>query len=168
MALNLMKSGHSVAKWLLCEVRDALKSYSRDPITRAYVATGAVAWDDCCGMLVVTPETVYRSIAFPSENGNEEFCYAGEIAMNLNVLLMRCVPVMDNQGRPPSAASLDAAYEKLLVDSSVIWNAITLAELPENWERAGVRQTFVGADGGCIGVETRLSLGIAQKDWKLK
>lgn len=161
-----VSSPHSVGTWLLCLVRDALVAANSAPISHAYVGAGVIAWDDCCGTLVVAPETVYRSESFPTENTTEDFCWGGEIALSLVVLLVRCVPVVDDRGRAPTSAELDDAYKALLVDAATVWDAIVCAELPDEWERASVRQTFVGAEGGCIGVETRLTLGIEQKSWR--
>ena len=166
MTHAVLRSPHAMADWWLCVVREALTGHSRDPIGRAYVAAGAIAWDDCCGMLVVAPESVYRSVTFPTENTDEENCYAGDIAMNLLILLVRCVPVVDDRGRAPSGEALDGAYRNLMDDAAVIWNAVTCVDLPESWMRSGVRQSFVGANGGCIGIETRLTVGLDYTNWR--
>lgn len=165
--MNDEKSPHSVATWLLCEVRDALLNNNREPIQRAYVAAGSVAWDDCCGMLVVAPERVYRSQLFPNEFADREICDLGWLNLNLVVLLVRCVPVVDDRGRAPSQEALDAAYKNILEDSAVVWNTLQCMTMPDEWDRAGLSQSFVGADGGCIGVESRITIGIPQAKWRM-
>lgn len=163
--LNFSASSHDIAAWLLATVQNALVDCDRDPINRAYVAAGQIAWDDCCGMLVVAPERIYKSARFPEQNANEELCWGGYLAVDFLVLLVRCVPVVDDRGRAPSAATLQTAYAELIEDAAVVYNAV-ISPLPyEEWERALPTQTFVGAEGGCIAVETRLTLGIPQDTW---
>jgi hypothetical protein len=135
-----------------------------EPITASYVAAGAIAWDSCCGLLVAAPERVYRSAEFPVEGTTDYVCETAFLVVDVVVLLLRCVPTVDDRGRMPPTAALSAAYGALLVDAALIWNVV-VGDLPEGWERANVDQTFVGADGGCIGVETRLSVGLPQSVW---
>lgn len=159
--MTLSQSTLDVAQWLLDTSLHALDDCDRDPISRAYVAAGEIAWDDCCGMLVVAPERVYRSQVFPSESTDEELCFGGYIAVEYVVLLVRCVPTVDDRGRAPSAADLQAAYDSLLGDAAVVFNALT-SPLPEYLVRSTVAQSFTGAQGGCIGVESRLVIGFEQ------
>lgn len=154
-------SAFDVADYWLGVVHDGLAECDRDPISRAYVAAGEIAWDDCCGMLVVAPERVYRSLTFPGENGTEELCFGGHLVVDLLVLVVRCVPTVDDRGRAPSANALQAAYRTLIEDAAVVWNIVT-GPLPDEMVRANVAQTFVGAQGGCIAAETRLTIGIEQ------
>lgn len=160
-------SAHDLAAWLLAQVESALAECDRAPINRAYVAAGGIAWDDCCGMLVVAPERVYKSATFPQQDSTEELCWGGFLTVDLLVLLVRCIPVVDDRGRAPTAAALQAAYLELIEDAAVVYNAVT-ASLPNpEWMRALPTQSFVGAEGGCIGVETRLTLGVQQDEWAL-
>lgn len=159
-------SSLDIAEWLLSTTGTALADCGRDPISRAYVAAGQIAWDDCCGMLVVAPERVYRSQTFPAEATDEEICFGGYIAIEYLVLLVRCVPTVDDRGRAPSVADLQAAYDSLLGDAAVVYNAVT-STLPDYWVRSSVSQSFTGAEGGCIGVETRLTIGIEQDQWSI-
>ena len=164
--MTLSQSALDVAQWLLATSELALSDCGREPISRSYVAAGDIAWDDCCGMLVVAPERVYRSQTFPAESTDEEICFGGYIAVDYVVLVVRCVPTVTDQGRAPSVSSLQAAYDSILEDAAVIYNAVT-GDLPDYWVRSSVAQTFVGAQGGCIGVETRLTIGIEQDRWSI-
>ena len=137
---------------------------SSEPVIDAYVAAGAIAWDNCCGTLVVAPEAIYRSAQFPINGTTDYVCETAVIVVDIVVLLLRCVPVIDDRGKAPTAAELGAAHAAIMLDAALIWNTVT-GELPEGWQRANVNQTFVGASGGCIGVETRLSVGLAQDAW---
>ena len=158
----------SVCNWFKCRVEEALANANSEPLVQSYVGLGEIAWDNCCGTLVVAPERIYRSIEFPNENLDEEHCYAGELTLNLLVLLVRCVPVLDERGRFPSPQALDDAHRAFMRDSAVVWRTVSACDLPEDWERTGVAQTFVGAEGGCIASETRLIVGLPQSTWAVK
>lgn len=164
----MLRSVHSVADWFLCLVNDELVNANRQEVQRAYVAAGQVAWDDCCGMLVVAPERVYRSQSFPTEFIGQEVCDTGWLNIGLVVLLVRCIPTVDDRGRAPSGKALDDAYQMILEDAGVVWNALQCAELPDDWQKANLSQGFVGAEGGCVGVETRIIVGVPQTKWGVK
>lgn len=154
----------TVASELLTLARDALDACDAEPLNRVHVAAGLVAWDDCCGMLVAAPERVYRTASFPIEGPDAAGCFDGLIAVDCVVLLVRCVPVLDDRGNPPSVGALQDAYASILWEAGVIWNALRMVDV-DAWETTGEAQTFVGAEGGCIGVETRITVGIDQEQW---
>lgn len=128
----------------------------------SYVAAGIIAWDNCCGLLVTAPERVYRTGSFPTEGPDPNGCFDGLIAVNVVVLLLRCVPVLNDKGAPPTPAELNAAYGEVLIDAAIIWNTL---ESFVGYETANLSQTFVGAEGGCIGVETRITVGVDGERW---
>ena len=129
---------------------------------------GQIAWDDCCGQLVVTPELVFRSDVFPSEMTGDEQCDIWDVGVNLLVSLNRCVPGPDDMGRPPSAMALQTAHESILRDAAIIWATVE-APFPDSyeWERALLRQTILGGFGGCVAVETRFTLGVSSVMWQV-
>ena len=135
-----------------------------EPITAAYVAAGAAAWDTCCGVLIAAPERVFRSAAFPNDYASTNECEAYQLAVDVVLLLLRCVPTIDDRGRAPKPKVLGDAYANVIRDAAIVWDALN-GELPEGWERANVDQAFIGAQGGCIGVETRLTIGLPQDEW---
>lgn len=153
-----------VCELWLSRSREALAACGALPIDTSYVAAGMIAWDTCCGLLVAAPERTYRSAIFPIDGTTDYVCETGFIVVDVVLLLLRCVPTIDDFGKPPSVASLSAAYQAVLNDAAIIWNVV-VGELPEGWERANVYQGYVGAQGGCVGVETRLSIGLAQQLW---
>lgn len=159
-------SPFDICDWFLGAVLAGLDDCDREPISRAYVAAGEIAWDDCCGSLIVAPERVYRTSEFPNEDATEDLCADRYLAVDLVVLVVRCVPTVDDRGRAPSAAALQAGYRQAIEDGAVVMNTV-MGALPDRWERAGVAQTFVGAQGGCIGVETRFTIGNEQTSWTL-
>ena len=159
--MSISPSTFDVAQWVQQTALTALEDCGRESISTTYVGSGAIAWDDCCGSLIVVPERIYRSSEFPAEDTTEVICFDGLIAVELNVILLRCIPVVDDRGRAPSESSLQTAYSNLLGDAAVIYNALTGA-FPDYWERTNPAQAFIGAQGGCIGVETRLTVGLEQ------
>ena len=142
----------------------ALEECETEPITDAYIALGQIVWDSCCGLLVAAPERTYRSASFPIEGTTDYACESAFLVVDVVVLLLRCIPTLDDRGNPPPIDALSAAYATAIKDAAVIWNVVN-GELPEGWERANVDQTYVGAQGGCIAVETRLSVGLPQSLW---
>lgn len=151
-----------VCSYVLDKVNAALEECDR-PVSTRFVGAGLIAWDDCCGMLVVAPERVFRTARFPIEGPDEFGCYDGLIAVSLVVLVMRCVPVLDDQGQPPTDEAMGEAYGALLSDAAIVWNEVADSMWPEGWESTGQNQTFIGAEGGCIGAETRVTLGLDQE-----
>lgn len=132
----------------------------------AYVGAGLIAFDDPCGQLVVTIEQTFRSKIFPLQAIDKEFCVGGQLCGTILVVLARCVPTMDSRGTPPTPAAMSAAYEMLYADAAAIWNACLVDPTPDDeWDRAGGTQTFVGAEGGMIGVETRFTIGLGMEEW---
>ena len=157
-------SPFDIADWFLGTILGALDDCDRSTINRSYVAAGEIAWDDCCGSLVVAPERVYRVGTFPSEDTTEDLCSDRYLAVDLLALIVRCVPTVDDRGRAPTAAALQAAYREIIEDGAVVMNTV-MGPIPDRWVRASVAQTFVGAQGGCVGVETRFTIGNEQTSW---
>jgi hypothetical protein len=155
-------NAETVCRTLLEICVAALDDCDRQPVD-SYVAAGLVAWDNCCGLLVTAPERVFRTATFPYEGPDQNNCYDGEIAVETVTMLLRCIPVLDDQGQPPAPAVLDAAYSDALKDAAIIWN--TLASQTAFRESSLQNQIFVGAEGGCIAVETRLTVGVDGDYW---
>lgn len=154
----------TVCQVVLDQVRGALEACGADPLNRVHVAAGFVAWDDCCGMLVTAPERIYRTAIFPNEGPDPNGCFDGFIAVDTVTLLVRCVSVLDDRGQPPSVAALAADYGEVLWEAGIVWDSLVQA-LPNEWESANLSQAFTGAEGGCIGVETRLTVGVDETVW---
>lgn len=137
------------------------------------IAAGAVAWDSCCGFLAVAPIRTYRYInPFPQEVVGDDSCdYAG-IGVELSAVWLRCVPEIDDSGNPPSTMALQAAYDVLLNDHDPIWNALVSAEMvemPGGWEleRSAPVITWLGDQGGCVGLDARIQLGVDCSQWSI-
>ena len=159
---------YEVCEWFLTGSLSELERCGSDPITTAYVGVGLAAWDDCCGQLVVTPERMYRSVEFPSEDTTDDRCDGATIAIEVVATLVRCVPTLDDYGKPPSAAALTAAHKRVLDDAAILWRSFT-APLPVEfeWSRGNVRQSAIDTTGGCVAVETRATIGVESATWCL-
>lgn len=154
-----------LCEWLLAQVLADLDNAGRRDITTSYVGAGVTVWDDCCGQLVVSPGRIYRSVSFPAEAGGQELCDGGMIVVPMTVQLVRCVPTIDDRGNLPDPDIIMAQNRLLLDDAAVVWRSM-LRDLPdEDWERAVVAQQFIGAEGGCIEVQTSMLIGLNQDQW---
>lgn len=153
-----------VCRYWLDEIHHALVACKRPDIKTRYVGSGEVPWDDCCGLLVVSPESVFRWKEFPNAAVEIEDCVNGFIGLDILVTLVRCVPTMSDQGVAPSSSALDKAHTGLSEDAAVVWSRLS-GPIPEDWERANLSQTFGSSLGGCIAVETRLQIGLEQTKW---
>ena len=134
------------------------------PITESYVVIGDLSFDDCCGVLAAAPIRVFKTAAFPTPVTDATNCDSSLLAVEITVILLRCAPVIDAQGNLPSPAEMSAAFTAASDDAAVVLNAM-MADLPEGWERANLEQTFEGADGGCIAIDTRMTIGLPQSEW---
>lgn len=171
-----METPYTVCALVLAYVEGELADASR-PVGQTLVAVGAATIDDCCtGSLIVAPERIFQTTdPFPTELGfraGASPCEDAPIGMDVLIRVDRCVPVMDDKGNAPSNAAEEQAYNDLLIDAALVWKAITsTAFLGDDgfgdpvWQRANISQQFIGAEGGCVAVETRVTLGVGQTGW---
>ncbi len=160
-----MMGPYELCEWLRSAVEADLLACGSDPVTTTYPGVGLVAWDDCCGQLVVSPERIYRSVEFPLEDTTDERCTGGTIAVAMVVTLVRCVPGPDDMGNAPKAAALSAAHKVVLDDAAIVWRSVSGPLGSDEWDRAAVSQVFVGNEGGCVAIETRVTIGIESELW---
>jgi hypothetical protein len=161
-----LASAADVCDSVLTVVDEALQRCARPEVSTKMVTAGEIAWDDVCGLLAVAPEAVYRTEVFPTPAPADRPCPGAVIAVNVVVLLVRCVPTPRETGRGPAASSIQSASVELLRDAAVIWEAVT-NELPEEWSAADFRQTVVGSLGGGIATETRFIVSPHYTNWCL-
>lgn len=113
---------------------------------RRLVTPGLPAYD--CAMLAVHVERIYPvggdlvTEAIPQLEGEVAFTMR---AMTIAAYLLRCIPVLNNDGSPPAADVEEAAAADILRDPVLMWrallNAISEGGLPgcggvawEGWE----------------------------------
>lgn len=160
------ESPAAVAEVFLSRVREALEACpTSEPLISTYIVAGELAWDDCCGVLVAAPLRTFRTQSFPAAIVNHTNCDTSLLAVEVVVILLRCAPSIDMLGRAPTPQEMNDSFTATMNDAAVIYNAVTGDDLPEGWERANVEQTFAGAEGGCIAVDTRFTIGLPQSYW---
>ncbi|EDY43994.1 hypothetical protein [Streptomyces sp. SPB074] len=145
---------------------------------RACVVPGAPAWDGCddpCGssgaggQLTVHVARLFPSSSFPEQDrsvlGTRGCTPPSTLAAELVVTLLRCAPVIDERGCPPTCKEQAAAARITHTDASTIYTAL-LCCLPQTGGRRGRRflmgeSRIVGPQGGCVGVEQRVTVALS-------
>ncbi|MFJ5814957.1 hypothetical protein [Streptomyces sp. NPDC093108] len=150
---------------------------------RACVVPGPPAWDGCndpCstdgagGQLTVHVARTYATAAFPMDDRGQSgrVLFGGRncqppaaTAVELVVTLLRCAPMMDERGCPPSCEEMAAAARTVHVDAATIYNALVCC-LPETGTRRRGPVFMLGDQrvlepaGGCMGVEQRVTVAL--------
>jgi hypothetical protein len=161
----LAESPIAVAEVMMNRALAALEANPRSaPIIDAYVVIGELSFDDCCGILAAAPARVFKSGAFPQQAIDVTDADLSLLAVDIAVILLRCAPSIDANGIMPSSTEMSEAFTAASHDAAVIYDAM-LADMPSGWERANLEQTFQGAEGGCIAIDTRMTVGLPQTDW---
>ncbi|MEI5526812.1 hypothetical protein WB388_40150 [Streptomyces brasiliscabiei] len=148
---------------------------------RTCVVPGAVAWDGCgpedCapdgepGQLTVSVARIYPAGQnFPAEDRTVQGvrgCMLPPLtAAELIVTLLRCAPVQDEDACPPTCEEQTEAARILHVDASTLYSALWcclpgLGPNPRRPPRFVIgAQRIVGPDGGCVGVEQRVTVAL--------
>lgn len=131
------------------------------PIHDSFCVIGELVWDECCGVLVGVPLRTFKSATFPQQDVSNST--NNLLAVDIDIVLLRCLPVMDTNGNIPSTEELSATFAAASMDAAVIFDTM-LNDPPPGWETANIEQTF-DAEGGCIAIDTRLTVGLPQTDW---
>ncbi|WP_395160404.1 hypothetical protein [Ilumatobacter sp.] len=160
----LARSPADVAEVLMNRVLEAVEaSTASEPIIDHHLFAGDLVWDECCGVLAATWTRIFSTQTFPQPVTNLTICDNTLLAVDVAVILLRCSPVMDDNGNPPTTAEIQASAASIGEEAALIYNTLT-GGLPEGWERAGVEQTIQN-EGGCVAIVTRLTIGLPQQDW---
>jgi hypothetical protein len=147
---------------------------------RACVVPGQPAWDSCedpCtgeagGQLSVSVVRLYGSTLdqFPVEVRavqGVKGCPPLLTAVDLLVTVLRCAPTMDEGGCPPSCEDLADAARVLHVDMVTVANSVlcclpgTDPARPRGRRFVLGAQRTVGPQGGCVGLEQRVTVALA-------
>lgn len=115
-------NGYDIAQELLTAAASMLGATAPD---RQYVTVGQptdVVWDGC-DQLVVVVSSLNPSSGLFSQPGQVK----GVVIplLSLAVEVVRCFPMMDESGNPPSEADLNSAAETLLIDQKNLFCGIT-------------------------------------------
>lgn len=117
---------NEIAYSLLSTIEDAFVDASIALPERRYIHSGEVAFDCDDGLLVVSSRRVF------SGTPGDELLYIPRNcpwtqSVEFDIYLMRCVPVQDKQGTPPSKDRLNAAAEVDNNDILILRSAIISA-----------------------------------------
>lgn len=153
------------ARALLAAASAALTSAGWTVIREGLVA-GEAVWDDCgCDGATVWAAVerkwpVDATQGWPAE-GSADPCFAPvppTAGADLVVGLTLCWPTVDDRGRAPSAAVVDAAAEAITLAGEVVWGALACALADLGDDLPARMQSFspVGPVGGCVSAEVRV------------
>lgn len=144
---------------------------------RACVVPGTPAWDSCAdpcssdtgGQLTVSVARLYPSTDFPAQSSDVQGvrgCMpAPTTAAELVITLLRCAPLPDSNGCPPTCDEQAAAARVVHVDAVTIMNALYCCLPGLGPARRGLKftvgqQRLLGPEGGCVGVEQRVTVAL--------
>lgn len=169
---------YGIAQVILNCALDALTDTIGGQPPRACVITGAIAWDNCeCGQLIVSLTSSYPSSNFPTPAANTatQFgagrCGQPVTVYGLTISMLRCVPISDDQGNPPTCEALGEAALVAVQDASAIRDGVLccLSSMLREKDDAGTpvitgfavqNQDFTGAQGMCGGSQMTLQFGL--------
>ncbi len=126
---------------------------------RAFVTAGAPVWDleACCsdGQLAVYVKDIYPFSNFPNRGGQAEIC-SPTLAATVSVQLLRCWPAtLEEDGRAPTAAQIQAASNDIYRDLFLLtWGLVCCMKIiarKRKYVLNGGR--ILGPQGGCVGAE---------------
>lgn len=117
---------------------------------------------DCCpeqSQLSVHVERLYEEALEPSGNGDGQALRAnlGSVIKAIyTIVVVRCAPMMDSNGNPPSPAEIDAVAEVVEMDGWALWNGLRHAYLNGLIFEHCSGVTFddgvpINEQGGCVG-----------------
>lgn len=121
---------------------------------RRYVAPGAVvAWDNCCdGQLVVRVARAWPANPFPTKVLAQVPC-SYPIAVQIGLSIVRCVAVLDDRGRAPSADETHADGHQMVSDMGALLRAIECCLDEDAGDTVIDQWAPLGPNGGCAGGE---------------
>lgn len=143
-------------------------SLSED-VVRVDVRPGIVAWDACdCGQFTLALARMYLSAQFPVEDGAGQILGAGEMfVIDYQAAVMRCFPVINDDGSTPTVEAMRAASQQIADDGSTLIHTVPAA-LGELEAANMIGQwaiwpcLFPGPFGGCGGAQLNFQVGLVQ------
>lgn len=151
---------------LLSCLEEALSTYEAE-VCRSFLAPGGPpAWDFCCdcgrgdGQAWVQIASLGPTQAFPATFQAGMRTLPQEFVLEMNIGILRCAAVLDDQGRPPSSNRLTQDALKVQRDRAIVAEAIRCCFLEDadpgtftvgSW-------TPLGPQGGCVGGQTNIRI----------
>lgn len=90
------------------------------PVERTIITTGEIAWDSNCAQLGVTTVLKYRSRSFPAVTSVRVQCGDALTVVSMGLEVVRCSPIVDEDGNMPDPAALESAAAQVLDDAFVM------------------------------------------------
>lgn len=122
------------------------------PVAKSGIVHGEVMWDECCEgylfMRVVQTDLVEQ---FPQASQPVTRC-TQSLASLVELGILRCAPMVDDNGNPPSDAEQQEFAYDTIVDKSILYNV--LRNHNPDWANYPVVITSwvpLGPEGGCGG-----------------
>lgn len=148
---------YQIAADLLDSIQDRFATAGVPLPERAYVHAGQVADDIGCpdgGQLVVALRRVFSG--FPGAPRTGDAWENPVVSAEYEIRLLRCVPTMSPDGRPPTVDQLNGAGMEILTDATVLPRAllgmVREHDLGECRSVALSDLTPIGPEGGAGGV----------------
>jgi hypothetical protein len=166
---------HEIAAELLAAAAVELDNSPGGRPGRVCVVPGAIAWDDCeCagGQLAVAVLRLYRTAQFPLDlgggpgtTGSSAPCDAALLAAELLVQVIRCAPLPDEQGTPPTCEALDRSARQVHADAWHVRLGVgcrlrDLHDADQIMDYTLGTQPIVGPEGGCVGSQLAVIVAI--------
>ena len=149
----------TLAHDLLDAIEQGADTHDVELPARRFVSTGALAWD--CPLLAVTTPTITRGRpGRDSANVNRE---SDTFVVTYEVLLLRYVPIPDDDGNPPHVDALLASADELLRDGWLLTVGIAGALRTIEQSCTALAQTSttaVGPEGGLAGWSSSLQVAL--------
>lgn len=150
-----------VGECVVAELEQSLGGWE-SPKRTCLVVPGSIAWDECdCGMFAQTITEDVPSNSFPvaAVDQRTTACGPNLLVVTVTATVVRCVPTIGNDGRPPTCTALLHSAHVLEDDRRALRVGVTCClremrnDLREIHEFAVGRAVSVGEQGGCAGVE---------------
>ncbi len=151
---------------LLCCSAQLAATPAGAPARAAVIPGEEVAWDDCeCGQLTVHVLRAFPTDHFPIPKTDPPFtqCGAALTLAEFVVTILRCVPVQDDNGRPPKPEALSTAAQQDFADRWAVQRGVICCFDQFDPSARPMRllgeQLAVGTDGQCAGSEQHVFVG---------
>jgi hypothetical protein len=140
---------------------------------RVALVPGAVSWDtcQCAGELYGTVLATGLASVFPTPapDASGLNCPPPYVVVTVGVAMLRCAPVPDTNGNPPSTEAQAASAAQVLTDAATIRASVTcglraLVTAGSLADWAIGAEAPLGPEGGCTGTTLSFTLGFLNGD----
>lgn len=132
------------------------------PVGRVGAVHGAVVWDECCeGFLFIRVVNTSLTTAFPQASQVPTNC-SSTLATLVELGILRCAPVLDNNGLAPSAQAQSDFAREMIRDKSILYDVL-MSHNPDwsNFPIVITSWTPLDIEGGCGGGAWQFYIDVA-------